>query len=335
MNILYVLAPSITRERNGIKKQAEIWADQLIKKGHNVIKFSPWNPPAWENIDLIHLFGNGLWLIEIINSFPSPKIPIIISPIIDTFKPIWQYKFASYLAIPKLRLYSSNYAIRYIKDQKPINFLVRSEHEKRYVREAYGIEDSHIDLLRLPCRFNDLPTIGDISNKQDFCLHVSAFTQERKNVMALMKAAAKYNFNLVIAGSAVSEEDSKPFYDFAKRHPNIKILGQVTEEELNKLYTDAKVFALPSFDEGVGFVALEAASKGCNIVITKLGGPKEYYQGMAIEVDPFNIDDIGQGILQALKTEPNPYLKELILSKYNLDTNSSKLVEIYQKILER
>ena len=43
---------------------------------------------------------------------------------------------------------------------------------------------------------------------------------------------------------------------------NIEILGFVSDDELISLYNRAKVFALPSINEGVGLVALEAAVHG-------------------------------------------------------------------------
>lgn len=46
--------------------------------------------------------------------------------------------------------------------------------------------------------------------------------------------------------------------------------------------------------EGVGIVAVDAAIYGCEIVITNIGGPKEYYDNMAYTVNPYNIDDIGK-----------------------------------------
>ena len=69
---------------------------------------------------------------------------------------------------------------------------------------------------------------------------------------------------------------------------------------LKNLYKRARVFALPSLQEGVGMVALEAAAYGCEIVLTNYGAPKEYYDGRAVLVDPMNIDEIGEAIMTAM-----------------------------------
>ncbi len=328
MKILYIISTATVNKNNGIKKQAEIWADGLSELGHSVVLFNPWQQPSWKDFDLIHIFGNGLWLLETIRSVSVYNIPIFVSPIIDSFKSIWMYRFASYVGIPFLRLYSTNFVLRFLKNRISC-ILVRSNHEYGYIKNAYRYSEDKIALLRLPCRISPA-SYQSVVPKEDFCFHLSAFTQKRKNVMRLMEAAAKYGFRLVIAGAKGTDEESAPFFEFAKQHPNIEIIGEVSEAELVSLYSRAKVFALPSIDEGVGFVALEAATFGCNIVITDIGGPKEYYNDMATTVNPFDIDDIGISIVKALASAPNENLRSWMISNYEIQQNCRILTEIYK-----
>ena len=112
-------------------------------------------------------------------------------------------------------------------------------------------------------------------------------------------------------------------------------MGFVSDKELSLLYNRAKVFALPSINEGVGLVALEAAMHGCNIVITNLGGPKEYYpKDMAQTVNPYDIDDIGQAIIKALAdNNSQPKLREHIKNTYNVSSCTDLLIDNYRKLL--
>src|SRR5690606_27226277 len=112
-------------------------------------------------------------------------------------------------------------------------------------------------------------------------------------------------FRLVLAGSTGSEEEFRPIKEEIGDATNIEVLGFISEETKLDLYSKAKVFALPSLWEGVGIVALDAAVFGCKIVITKNGGPKEYYNGMAEVVDPLDIDSIGTSILKLLNENGN------------------------------
>ena len=159
-------------------------------------------------------------------------------------------------------------------------------------------------------------------------------TQPRKNVPRLIEAAKKYGFILKLVGNKGNAESEANLRSLIGDANNIEMLGFVSDEELNSLYNRAKVFALPSINEGVGLAALEAAICGCNIVITKLGGPKEYYEkGSAELVNPYDVDDIGQAVLRALKNNySQPQLRNTLTNKYNVSTCVDKLVAYYQQL---
>ena len=118
---------------------------------------------------------------------------------------------------------------------------------------------------------------------------------------------------------------------------NIEIRGFVSENDLISLYNKAKVFALPSINEGVGLVALEAAVHGCNIIITQLGGPKEYYKdNLAYIVNPYSIDEIGKSIVDAMNNNTQqPQLRNHIIKNYSIDSCVDLLINSYQKVLDR
>jgi glycosyltransferase involved in cell wall biosynthesis len=232
----------------------------------------------------------------------------------------------------RLRLFSSNYALRYVKPWVSAA-LVRSFYEERFLRESYGYSADKVKLLRLPARNVVERQEFNAEDKEPFCFHCSLFTQDRKNVMRLMQAAVKYNFKLVIAGAPGTEAATQPYLDMAAAHPdNIQILGRISDEQLADCYRRAKVFALPSIMEGVGFVALEAAAFGCNIVITNIGGPKEYYDGMAHEVNPFSVDEIGRAVVAAMQEPTTDKLANHIAANYSLSANVRDLADIYATI---
>lgn len=99
-----------------------------------------------------------------------------------------------------------------------------------------------------------------------------------RTMVPLIRKLAK---KLVLAGFLNGEIEQKWLNDLMNESENIKYVGTLTNEELLQYYQRAKVFALPSIMEGVGMVALEAASNGCEIVLTDKGAPKDYFQGQA------------------------------------------------------
>lgn len=316
---------------DGSKMQAEIWIKELERKGHHVERINPWGHYDWKSFDIIHVFGFGLWNYDIIHWGCGLNPNFVFSPIIDTNTPMWRYRLATHFGYEKLRLFSQNYALRKLKDKVKL-FFARTQHEANYLHKGYGISNDKIAIVPLSYR----ETINEKTlKKEPFCLFVGTMTQPRKNVPRLIEAAQKYQFNLKLVGNKGNTESEKRLKSIIGNSMNIELLGFVSDEELALLYDRAKVFALPSTNEGVGLVALEAAMHECNVVITNIGGPKEYYpEGLAQLVDPYSIDDIGKKILIALTdNKSQPTLKKHIEETYNVSSCTEKLLNFYLKVL--
>lgn len=332
MKIAYIMYPGACYmgAGDGSKMQAEIWARELERKGHTVDRINPWGHYNWKNYDIVHVFGFGLWNYDMIHWGSGINPNFVFSPIIDTNTPMWKYKLATYFGCGKMRLYSQNYALRQLKPDIKL-FFARTEYEADYLRRGYGIEDNKVAIVPLSYReiqYN--PTV----KKEPFCLFAGTMTQPRKNVHRLIEAAKKYHFPLKLVGNKGNAESEAHLRALIGDASNIEIIGFVSDEELANLYNRAKAFALPSLNEGVGLVAMEAAVCGCNIVITNLGGPKEYYEKGTVElVNPYDIDDIGKAVLRALENNTaQPQLRETLLKKYNVSACVDKLINSYQQL---
>ena len=317
---------------DGSKMQAEIWAKELERKGHQVDRINAWGHYDWKSYDIVHVFGFGLWNYDMIHWGSCINPNFVFSPIIDTNTPMWQYRLATHFGCRKLRLFSPNYALRLLKPSIKL-FFARTNYEANYLRQGYGIEEKKIALVPLSYREDNYDSTIE---KEPFCLFVGTMTQPRKNVARLIEAAKKYSFSLKLVGNKGNGESEAKLRSLIGNAKNIEISGFVSDKELLSLYNRAKVFALPSINEGVGLVALEAAVCGCNIVITNLGGPKEYYKdGLAEVVDPYNIDDIGKAVLKAMGDNTSqPKLREDIIKHYNVSTCVDKLVAYYQQLVK-
>lgn len=327
MNIAYIIdIGCCVSPFNGIRVQAQTWADELKIKGNSVTLINPWNKVDWKSFDVIHIFGQNENLLGWTQSLSQYNIPIVVSPIIDTIQSVRMYKLVAKLNIPFLRMSTVNNKVSRA-DKYVSKWLARSEFEATYINKSYGIAKDKIKIVPLSYR---IPTIDYYPEKKPYCLHVSIITDERKNVMRLMQAAIKYKFNLVLAGSN-KEEDFPTFKKIIESNDNITYLGRVSDEKLIELYKEAKVFALPSITEGVGMVAVEAAAYGCDIVVTKLGGPKEYYGNNAFIINPYDVDEIGASVIRALtETNKQPLLMNQIIEKYNLSSCVDELKEVYR-----
>lgn len=333
MKIAYVISETYSVSKyNGIKIQAETWAKELVRQGESVVLVNPWEYHDWGCYDIVHIFGPCEFILNFVSGVFLQMPHIVFSPIIDTIQSVSKYKMASLWGCQKLRLASPNYTIR--QSRKYIShWFARSKYELIYINKAYGVPLDSISIV--PLSFRIEPGAFNFARKK-YCLHVSRLTDQRKNVMRLIEAAIKYDFQLVLAGSISSEDDFFKMRTLIDNNDNITYLGRISDDRLLQLYHEAKVFALPSINEGVGMVAVEAAACGCDIVITEKGGPKEYYKGMAKIVNPYSVEEIGTSILESLAGATfQPQLREYILNNYSLSACVKNLRQNYANILKK
>lgn len=315
---------------NGIKIQAIMWKEGLERLGHNVTLVNLWENLDFASFDVVVIFAMGANIYKLVNGLSRINTNIVLAPIIDPNRSDKVYKFLfKYYGCSKLFL-SNHYHDMWMIRKKIKLWLVRSEEEKHYVN--YCLEIPMEKIAKVPLNYR-LPNAGKIEDKEQFCLHVSRLDSANKNVPRLIEAAKKYGFNLKLAGHVSSEKGIKQIRSSISGFSNIEYLGEISDDELLNLYKRATVFALPSLREGVGMTALEAAAYGCEIVLTKVGAPKEYYAGKAILVNPLNVDEIGLGIMKAITQGfAQPELKSFVEKHYNSKMCCSLLNEHLKSI---
>ncbi len=84
----------------------------------------------------------------------------------------------------------------------------------------------------------------------------------------------------------------------------VKILYNISNNELPSLYRNASVFVFPSLFEGFGIPVLEALFSGTPVIATKGGAIEEAAGPGSLFINPNSADDIAAKILQVLSNEP-------------------------------
>jgi len=86
--------------------------------------------------------------------------------------------------------------------------------------------------------------------------------------------------------------------------PNVTWLGEVSDEELARLYRGARCLVYASLYEGFGLPVAEALACGCPIVTT-VGSPMQEIAGPdATYVDATELESIREGVARAFRPEP-------------------------------
>lgn len=127
--------------------------------------------------------------------------------------------------------------------------------------------------------------------------------QPRKNLERVIRAFGVLcnNLNLVIAGSKgwLSEE----IYGLPKKlgiEKRVKFLGYVSDKDLQALYSGAIALVFPSLFEGFGLPILEAQACGCPVITSNISSMPEVAGKGAILVDPYNVDEIANAMIEVM-----------------------------------
>jgi glycosyltransferase involved in cell wall biosynthesis len=112
------------------------------------------------------------------------------------------------------------------------------------------------------------------------------------------------------------------FFKLTKDDKRFILLGFIDDYRLIKLYQQAKVNLLLSYDEGFGLSYLEAASQGCPSVLSNIPVLKEISAGNALLADPENPNDLADKILR-IYSDDN--------LRKNLSLGALKQAKIYSK----
>ncbi len=323
----------LTIPGNGIRAQAEYQADAMTQLGHEVIRMNPWQDYSDKNFDVVQFFLGGFRLFGIETLKNETINTLVFAPIIDSNEPNWRYRLAVKAGnlLPKIHTTPSVF-----RDQAQGSDLVvcRSNYEKRRVTRGLGISESKAKIIlngvTPPIVSDPEPAHQQWKLPDEFLLHVSAFTESRKNVIRLIEAAGTLGYPLVIAGGAQKGPTLDRIHALAARYGNVTILGFVNRILLESLYAACKVFCLPSTHEGTGLVALEAAAHGARVVITQNGGPPDYFLNYAEYVNPDDINSIRKGIETAWHQSQSDALRQHVLKNLTWEASARSLVSAYE-----
>ena len=300
--------------RNGVKLQAKMWRDALVSRGHDAELLNYWDDRDYSEFDAVIILRSGTGFSSTVNELKNYGIRVISAPIFTPRNTMRMSRLEAHWGQAD-RIRVADPSREFMDGAKKVSmFLARSEYEKKHLCDFYSINPGKVRIVPLSFRIQPADTMPP---KEPFCLHVSNLNARNKNVARLVLAARKYGFRLVLVGAVRGEDGRRQLEEWTSGADNITCTGALSDEELRSWYLRAKVFALPSLWEGVGMAALEAASCGCEVVITNRGAPKEYYNGLASLVDPLSVDDIGKGVMERLSCESTGELMRHIKANYS------------------
>jgi glycosyltransferase involved in cell wall biosynthesis len=168
---------------------------------------------------------------------------------------------------------------------------------------------------------------------------------ERKGFEYLIRAVNeivknKYNVKLDIVGSGPRETQIRKLIKELKLEDRIRIVSNLSDDELLKTYNSSDLFVLPSIidsqgnTEGLGVVLLEAMACGIPVLGSNIGGIPDIIQDgeTGLLVPQKDIVGISQSIIELIENEE--MRKKLAINGYNKAKDCFSWEKISKSYLE-
>jgi len=290
--------------------------------------------------DLLHFYGINYSLSHLAAIATSLHIPYVVSP--NTW-PGYNWliqRFLAHIRLPKHILVSRRALEREIL-LRARGIIVNSTAELRRLSKVYGIGK---DLFRvIPNGIESQFRAGDpdlfkakFGLTSRFVLTVGQFGQPGKNHLRLLQAWDSGMPMLVMVGSAAPGPYAERCKKLMTQLSNVVWVGPIPHDSdlLRSAYKGCSAFVLPSIAETTGLSALEAAVSGAPVVVTERGGTKDYFEDKAFYCDPFNPKSIRYAVEKALAAGRDESRGEYFASKYNWETVSRMVMEMYENAVQ-
>jgi glycosyltransferase involved in cell wall biosynthesis len=157
---------------------------------------------------------------------------------------------------------------------------------------------------------------------------ISVGMDPRKNTERIIKAfehsSAGKDIKIVFVG--------QPKYMKIKESRNVRILGNVSVDDLAGLYSGATALIYPSLYEGFGLPILEAFACGCPVLTSNISSMAEVAGDAAMLVDPYKIDSISDGIEKILRGPKNYIEKGLKrVQDFSWEKTARMTLDVYRE----
>lgn len=334
------LAPLIERipphRYGGTERVVHALTEELVKRGHEVTLFASGDsqtsarlhavyPMSLREAKLKNIYGSNIWSLmnvgaafskqdefDIIHDHMGPvALPtahISSTPVVATLHgPLSRDLRTLYTTLNKPNLVSISDAQR--APAPGLNFAA-TVYNGLYTQD-YPFSDGH----------------------DDYLLFVGRISME-KGVHLAVQAAQDLNMRLIIA--AKLENPDKPYFkEYIEPYLSKRIewIGEVDEEERNKLYSRAKAFLHPvTWPEPFGLTLIEAMACGCPVIAMKMGSIPEIIRDGETGFVVKEYDDLVDAITR-VDTIPRQECRDHARTHFSAEAMADGYERVYQQVL--
>ena len=162
-----------------------------------------------------------------------------------------------------------------------------------HVRDLLGVDEARIHVVP-----HGVQMPSALPQRREPMILFAGVIQRRKNFARVVKAFETMppEWRLVVAGAkeGYGAQQELSAVEQSPRRAAIQLVGHVTRDQLNGLFSRASVFAFPSLDEGFGMPILEAMAHGVPVVTSNISAMPEVAGDAALLVDPTSVEQIAE-----------------------------------------
>lgn len=285
-----------------------------------------------KNFDIIHLHNPLVPLIKV----NLPLITTIHGSMIENVHAMELVDLKSFFSKILGRTISYNISKNLLKSSNEVITISKSVAEQ--IKTYY-----HFDKFEIIYNGVDINKFYPIDNNSDYLLYVGRLGHG-KGIFDLLDAAKilakESDINLLIAGKGELEGKIRNKIKNENLN-NVKLLGQVNQDDLIKIYQNAKIFVFPSHYEGLPTVILEAMASGTPIVTTSVSGCTDLIQNghNGLLVPPKSPKKLVEAIITLdnddhLREKLRKNARITVENNYAWDIIVDKIEEIYKRVVK-
>jgi glycosyltransferase involved in cell wall biosynthesis len=342
MKVCLATNQTIALSHGGIRTQILQTKAALEQLGVSVDLFDMWETFDPSAYDLVHLFSANIGTYHLARTLRSQNVRFVVSPVFYSRRSpllvrtvIRADRFFNHF----MRGIWTDYGLMAEMCEWARAVLPNSEAEKQFFTNALGVDTKNVHVVPNGVEERFASASADLFNKthrmEGFTLAVTHVGPERKNVLRLLQALDGVDGNVVIIGPVDETPEGKRCREIAAGNSRIRLLGALPHDSdlLVSAYAACDIFVLPSLFETPGIAALEAGLAGAKIVITKHGGPQEYFAEHAEYVESDSVESIRSGILRARERAKTDALRTHIRERYLWTHVAERTLAAYEQAI--
>jgi glycosyltransferase involved in cell wall biosynthesis len=343
MHVLFATSQATALTRGGVRTQVLQTKEALENIGVHVTLFDTWRTLEWNEFDLVHIFSANMATYHFARAVKAQGIPLVISPVFytrRTAKVVRSVIAADRWIGRKIRGIWTDYGLIAEMCSWAEAVTPNTSEEGKLFVDAFGIPENKVIVVPNGVEERFMLASPGLFEREyglkNFILSVGNIGPDRKNILRLIEALESVKQPAVIIGRLEDTPSGRACLERASRNPRLLMIDAIPHESmlLASAYAACDVFVLPSQFETPGIAALEAGLAGAKIVITPVGGTRDYFGNDAIYVDPASPENIAQGIQRALEHKKDNELRTRIQKEYLWEKVGEKTKQVYKNILD-